>query len=125
MSTPQALLELKDLRIAFGGQAVVHGVNLSIQPGERVALVGESGSGKSVTALSVLRLLESAPAGAAPGGVGSSLWWSLCFVVKGSQASALPVRRFARCAVKGVEVPGSRSESRPVTYLCKTLAIKV
>jgi microcin C transport system ATP-binding protein len=60
MSTSQALLELKDLRIAFGGQAVVHGVNLCIQPGERMALVGESGSGKSVTALSVLRLLESA-----------------------------------------------------------------
>jgi microcin C transport system ATP-binding protein len=60
MNTPQALLELRDLRIAFGGQAVVHGVNLRIQAGERVALVGESGSGKSVTALSVLRLLESA-----------------------------------------------------------------
>ena len=68
MSTPQALLELIDLRIAFGDQAVVHGVNLSIQAGERVALVGESGSGKSVTALSVLRLLESAQLG------GQVLW---------------------------------------------------
>jgi microcin C transport system ATP-binding protein len=60
MTSPQSLLELRNLRIAFDGQAVVHGVNLCIQSGERVALVGESGSGKSVTALSVLRLLESA-----------------------------------------------------------------
>ena len=55
-----ALLEIRDLRIAFDGTEVVHGVNLSIAPGERLALVGESGSGKSVTALALLRLLESA-----------------------------------------------------------------
>jgi microcin C transport system ATP-binding protein len=60
MNAPQALLDLKNLQIAFGGQVVVQGLNLCIQAGERVALVGESGSGKSVTALSVLRLLESA-----------------------------------------------------------------
>jgi microcin C transport system ATP-binding protein len=54
------LLEFKGLNVAFSGQSVVHGVNLSIHVGQRVALVGESGSGKSVTALSVLRLLESA-----------------------------------------------------------------
>ena len=55
-----ALLEIRDLRVSFDGTEVVHGVNLSIAPGERLALVGESGSGKSVTALSILHLLESA-----------------------------------------------------------------
>lgn len=54
------LLELVDLRVAFGAQEVVHGIHLSLRAGERLALVGESGSGKSVTALSVLRLIESA-----------------------------------------------------------------
>ena len=35
----------------------IDGLNLSINPGETLALVGESGSGKSVTAHSILRLL--------------------------------------------------------------------
>jgi microcin C transport system ATP-binding protein len=56
----QALLVLKGLSVSFGETEVVHEIDLSIRAGERLALVGESGSGKSVTALSVLRLLESA-----------------------------------------------------------------
>ena len=55
-----ALLEIRDLRVSFDGTEVVHGVSLSMAAGERLALVGESGSGKSVTALSILHLLESA-----------------------------------------------------------------
>jgi len=51
------LIEIRDLRVAFGEQAVVHGLNLDIRRGECLALVGESGSGKSVTAHSILRLL--------------------------------------------------------------------
>jgi microcin C transport system ATP-binding protein len=55
-----ALLEVKDLKVSFGGKEVVKGINFSINSGEKLALVGESGSGKSVTALSLLRLALNA-----------------------------------------------------------------
>ena len=60
VQTQQNLLDVKDLTVSFGGKSVVHGINFSIQAGERVALVGESGSGKTVTALSLLRLVMNA-----------------------------------------------------------------
>ena len=57
----QPLLELKDLKISFtsstGVVDAVRGVNLTIYPGQSVAMVGESGSGKSTTAMAVIGLL--------------------------------------------------------------------
>ena len=52
-----ALVEVKDLSIAFGNNQVVNGISFSIDAGETVALVGESGSGKTVSALSIPQLL--------------------------------------------------------------------
>ncbi|HWI11873.1 MAG TPA: ABC transporter ATP-binding protein [Burkholderiaceae bacterium] len=54
------LLEIEHLRVRFDQSTVVDDVSFSIAPGEKFALVGESGSGKSITALSVLRLVDAA-----------------------------------------------------------------
>lgn len=54
------LLAVRGLRVAFGGQPVVHGIDLTLNAGEKLALVGESGSGKTVSALSLLRLVPQA-----------------------------------------------------------------
>ena len=61
-----ALLAVRNLRTAFAsprGEAVaVRDLTFHVHSGETVAIVGESGSGKSVTALSILRLLQAPPA---------------------------------------------------------------
>jgi branched-chain amino acid transport system ATP-binding protein len=45
MKTPA--LELKDLRKSFGKTEIIRGVDLVVQPGERVAVIGPNGAGKS------------------------------------------------------------------------------
>jgi oligopeptide/dipeptide ABC transporter ATP-binding protein len=63
-STDGPLLDVEDLQVRFDtAEETVHavnGVNLHLDRNETLGIVGESGSGKSVTALSLLGLLEDA-----------------------------------------------------------------
>ena len=57
-----ALLEVKNLHTFFktrkGIVKAVNDVSYSLEPGKTIGIVGESGSGKSVSAMSILRLLD-------------------------------------------------------------------
>ena len=56
------VLDVKDLRVYFytdeGTARAVDGVSFSVRRGSVVAIVGESGCGKTVTAYSILRLIQ-------------------------------------------------------------------
>lgn len=80
----QPLLSIRNLEVSFDNAKAVNDISLDIMPGEIVGLVGESGSGKSVTALSLMRLLQR------PGKItGGSLQYQL-------RGSKVPVRDIVR-----------------------------
>ena len=59
---PEPVLSVRGLEVAFTGSGrsvpAVRGIDLDVHPNEVLGIVGESGSGKSVTARSVMRLLD-------------------------------------------------------------------
>jgi oligopeptide transport system ATP-binding protein len=67
------LLEVQDLKTYFqvkaGRVRAVDGVSFAVKPGEKLGVVGESGCGKSVTALSIMRLVQQPPGEYAGGSI--------------------------------------------------------
>ena len=55
------LLQIKDFSIALknNNQTLLNELNLTIETNEIIGIVGESGSGKSITALSIMGLLNA------------------------------------------------------------------
>ena len=71
MKNTKELLNVRNLRVRFnakeGAISIVDGIDLRVNKGEAVGLVGETGAGKTVTARSILRILQ-------PIGKGKPLW---------------------------------------------------
>ena len=56
MSEP--ILSVKNLTVQFGAFRAIDDLSFDLHPGQKLAIVGESGSGKSVTALSIMKLIQ-------------------------------------------------------------------
>ena len=54
----QAVLELTDIEVAYGGVAAVRGLSLRVAPGEIVGLIGPNGAGKSTTLHAIMGLIS-------------------------------------------------------------------
>lgn len=63
MKKNELILSVRDLNIKFNLRGkilhAIRGIDLDVYHGEVLAIVGESGSGKSVSAMSILRLLDA------------------------------------------------------------------
>jgi branched-chain amino acid transport system ATP-binding protein len=60
MSDPPALLEVRALRVSYGGIEAVRGIDLAIAAGQMVCLIGANGAGKTSTLKAIAGLLPAA-----------------------------------------------------------------
>jgi polar amino acid transport system ATP-binding protein len=62
MTDTPPILQIQALHKRFGDHAVLRGIDLDVQPGDRIAIIGSSGSGKS-TLLRCLNFMEMPSSG--------------------------------------------------------------
>ena len=112
-----ALLSIRDLEVCFsdrtGAHPVLHGINVTVGEGERVAIVGESGSGKSTIAAAVIGLLP---------GSGKVTRWTIEF--RGEDVTHADEKRFRRLRGRqvGLVPQDPMSNLNPVTRVGQQIA---
>jgi len=79
-----AALEIKGLQAWYGESHVLHGVDITVQPGEVVTLLGRNGAGRTTTLRAIMGLT-----GRREGSI----------IVNGRETIALPTYRIAHCGV--------------------------
>lgn len=57
-TNPGVSVQVRGLRKSFGGEEVLHGIDLQVEPGEIFVIMGPSGSGKSVLLRHIIGLME-------------------------------------------------------------------
>ncbi len=60
MSQADVLLDVQDLRVAYGGIQAVKGVSFEVREGELVSLIGSNGAGKTTTMKAITGSLQAA-----------------------------------------------------------------
>src|SRR5688572_18193668 len=87
----EPLLKVENLTTTFGSLVAVNDVSFEVRKGETLGLVGESGSGKSVTAFSIIRLVQE------PGKVTDGRVW-----FQGRDLMALPENEMRKVRGAGI-----------------------
>ena len=59
LSFPMAVLEVRDLEVAFGSTKILRGVSFDLEAGKTLGVVGESGCGKSMTGFAIMGMLQA------------------------------------------------------------------
>ncbi len=52
------MIQLRDIHFGYGSQLIFNGLNLSIEPGDRVGLLGSNGCGKTTLCHIIMGLLR-------------------------------------------------------------------